>query len=217
MSAKKQTSETFLFQPFEDLKKIIERKGLSMPSSPPPVAIKDEPADDEALFADAMREVREIKEFRRIPVQRKKSIALRRKISSDKEAIQALEEIVTGRRAIHLPDTQEYVEWIHQDYRGGIIKKLHEGKYSVQDYLDLHGLCVEEAEKEVKYFLKDSLRKGHRCVKIIHGRGLRSPGGPVLKDALISWLSGRYRKNIIAFVTARQCDGGLGALYILLR
>ena len=216
MSAKKQTSETFLFQPFEDLKKIIERKGLSMPGTPP-VAIKDEPADDEALFADAMREVREIKEFRRIPVQRKKSIALRRKISSDKEAIQALEEIVTGRRAIHLPDTQEYVEWIHQDYRGGIIKKLHEGKYSVQDYLDLHGLCVEEAENEVRYFLKDSLRKGHRCVKIIHGRGLRSPGGPVLKDALISWLSGRYRKNIIAFVTARQCDGGLGALYVLLR
>jgi DNA-nicking Smr family endonuclease len=81
----------------------------------------------------------------------------------------------------------------------------------------LHGLCVEEAEKEVKYFLTDSLRKGHRCVKIIHGRGLRSPGGPVLKDALITWLSGRYWKNIIAFVTARQCDGGLGALYILLR
>ena len=217
MSAKKQTSETFLFQPFEDLKKIIERKGLSMPSSPPPVAIKDEPADDEALFADAMREVREIKEFRRIPVQRKKSIALRRKISSDKEAIKALEEIVTGRRAMHLPDTQEYVEWVHQDYRGGMIKKLHEGKFSVQDYLDLHGLCVEEAENEVRYFLKDSLIKGHRCVKIIHGRGLRSPGGPVLKDALITWLSGRYWKNIIAFVTARQCDGGLGALYILLR
>jgi len=217
MSAKKQTSETFLFQPFEDLKKIIERKGLSMPGSPPPVAIKDEPADDEALFADAMREVREIKEFRRIPVQRKKAIALRRKISPDNEAIQALEEIVTGRRAMHLPDTQEYVEWVHQDYRGGMIKKLHEGKFSVQDYLDLHGLCVEEAENEVRYFLKDSLIKGHRCIKIIHGRGLRSPGGPVLKDALISWLSGRYRKNIIAFVTARQCDGGLGALYILLR
>ena len=124
MSAKKQTSETFLYQPFEDLRKIIERKGLSMPGNRP-VAIKDEPADDEALFADAMREVREIKEFRRIPVQRRKAIALRRKIFPDKEAIQALEEIVTGRRAMHLPDTQEYVEWIHQDYRGGIIKKLH--------------------------------------------------------------------------------------------
>jgi DNA-nicking Smr family endonuclease len=65
--------------------------------------------------------------------------------------------------------------------------------------------------------LKDSFRKGLRCVKIIHGRGLRSPLGPVLKTAVIKWLSGRYRKSIIAYVTARQCDGGLGALYVLLR
>jgi DNA-nicking Smr family endonuclease len=217
MSVNKQASETFLFQPFEDLKKIIEGKGLSM-SCKPAAATKDEPVNnDEELFANAMREVREIKEFRRIPLQRKKTIALSRKISSDEEAIKALEEIVTGRRVVHLPDTQEYVEWIHQDYRVGIIRKLHEGKFSVQDYLDLHGLCVGEAENEVRYFLKDSLIKGHRCVKIIHGRGLRSPKGPVLKDALIKWLSGRYRKSIIAFVTARQCDGGLGALYILLR
>jgi DNA-nicking Smr family endonuclease len=69
----------------------------------------------------------------------------------------------------------------------------------------------------VEQFLKESMIKGHRCIKIIHGRGLRSPKGPVLKEALIKWLSGRYRKHIIAFVTARQCDGGLGALYILLR
>ena len=218
MRIKKQASETFLFQPFEDLKKIIESKGLRM-SCRPSVAKKEEPVpvNDEELFVNAMREVREIEEFRRIPVRRKKTIAAGRKISSNREAIQALEEIVTGRRALHLPDTQEYVEWISQDYRGVIIRKLHEGKFSVQDYLDLHGLCVEEAENEVGHFLKDSLIKGHRCVKIIHGRGLRSPKGPVLKDAVVKWLSGRYRKNIIAFVTARQCDGGLGALYILLR
>ena len=164
-----------------------------------------------------MREVREIKEFRMIPVRRRKAIALRRKMFPDKEAIKALEEIVTGQRAMHLPDTQEYVEWINQDYRGTVIRKLHEGKFAVQDYLDLHGLCVEEAESAVGHFLKESRIKGHRCIKIIHGRGLRSPKGPVLKDALIKWLSGRHRKNIAAFVTARQCDGGLGALYVLLR
>jgi DNA-nicking Smr family endonuclease len=54
-------------------------------------------------------------------------------------------------------------------------------------------------------------------VKIIHGRGLRSPRGPVLKEKLIKRLSGKYRKHVVAFVTARQCDGGLGALYILLK
>lgn len=216
MRVKKPASGTILFEPFKDLKKIIESKGLRM-SGKPPAAKNNAPLKDEELFAIAMREVREIKEFRRIPVRRRKAIALRRKMFPDKEAIKALEEIVTGQRAIHLPDTQEYVEWINQDYSGTVIKKLHEGKFSVQDYLDLHGLCVEEAENAVEHFLKESRIKGHRCLKIIHGRGLRSPKGPVLKGALIKWLSGRHRKNIIAFVTARQCDGGLGALYVLLR
>jgi DNA-nicking Smr family endonuclease len=69
----------------------------------------------------------------------------------------------------------------------------------------------------VEEFLRNALKTSRRCVKIIHGRGLRSPKGPVLKEALIKWLSLRHRKNVIAFVTARQCDGGLGALYVLLR
>lgn len=216
MGTKKQASDPFVFQPFEGLKKIMESKGVKV-SFPPAVKNQNRPLNDEELFADAMREVREIKEFRKIPVRRKKVMSLPGKISPNREAIQALEEIVTGRRPVDLPVTQEYVEWLNQDCRVSIIKKLHEGKFSVRDYLDLHGFSVEEAEAEVGYFLKDALIKGHRCVKIIHGRGLRSPGGPVLKEALITWLSGRYRKHIIAFVTARQCDGGLGALYVLLR
>ncbi|RPI37655.1 MAG: hypothetical protein EHM54_02615 [Nitrospiraceae bacterium] len=216
MGTKKQAAETFVFQPFEDLKRIIESKGIKM-SFKTPAAIKEEPANDEELFANAMREVREIKEFRNIPVRPGKAVIGRAKISSDKEAMKILEEIIDGRRAVNLPDTQEYVEWTNQDYRGDILKKLHEGKFAVQDYLDLHGLCFEEAECAVEQFFKESLMKGHRCIKIIHGRGLRSPKGPVLKEALLKWLSGRYRKHIIAFVTARQCDGGLGALYILLR
>jgi len=216
MRAKKTVSETFAFEPFKDLKKIIESKGLKM-SGKPPATKQDGPPNDEELFAIAMREVREIKEFRRIPVPRRKGVALRRKMFPDNEAMTALYEIVSGQRAMHLPDTQEYVEWINQDYGGTSIKKLHEGKFSVQDYLDLHGLCAEEAENAVGHFLKESRIKGHRCIKIIHGRGLRSPKGPVLKDALIKWLSGRHRKNIVCFVTARQCDGGLGALYVLLR
>ena len=216
MGTKKQASDSFAFQPFEGLKKIMESNGLKV-SCPPAVKNKNRPLNDEELFADAMREVREIKEFRNIPLQRRKEIALPGKTSADNEAIKTLEEIITGQRAVHLPDTQEYVEWINRNYRGVNIKKLHEGRFSVQDSLDLHGMSVEEAKSEVEYFIKYSLLKGLRCIKIIHGRGLRSPKGPVLKNSLLKWLSGRYRKFIIAFVTARQCDGGLGALYVLLK
>ena len=122
MRAKKTVSETILFEPFKDLKKIIEGKGLKI-SGIPPVAKKDVPPNDDELFVIAMREVREIKEFRKIPFQRRKVIALCRKMFPDKEAIKALDEIVAGKRAMHLPDTQEYVEWINQDYRGDCYKK----------------------------------------------------------------------------------------------
>jgi DNA-nicking Smr family endonuclease len=217
MSTKKHAQEkSFSFRPFENLKKIIGNREIPVSGKPVP-AKKEEPINDEEVFLNAMKGVREIKEFREIPVAGKKAAPLFKYHSSDKEAVRTLEEIAGGRRPFNLPDTQEYVEWVNPDYHGEIARKLHKGQFSVQGSVDLHGLIVEEAEAEVEEFIKDALKRRLRCIKIIHGRGLRSPNGPVLKNALVTWLSGRYKKNIIAFVTARQCDGGLGALYILLQ
>ncbi|MBZ0157182.1 MAG: Smr/MutS family protein [Alphaproteobacteria bacterium] len=219
---KKQMQDSFSFQPFKDLKRIMENRkaqGGAVPSSPPSSVRerKEEEMSDDELFLKAMQEVREIEEFRKIPLPERKSPPLRRRTSSDLEALRALDEIARGRRPVHLPDTQEYVEWVNPDYHGEIARKLHCGLFSVQDCLDLHGLILDEAEAEVEKFLRGSLARRLRCIKVIHGRGLRSPHGPVLKEALIRWLSGHYRRHIIAFVTARQCDGGLGALYVLLQ
>ncbi len=214
MDARKPTPETLRYQPFEELKKILESRGVKVCAKAAPSSGKTE--TDEELFLSAMQEVLEIKEFRRLPVLRKKA-AVPRKCLSEAGAMEVLEDIVLGKKPIDLCATQEYVEWANRDHKGEIIGKLREGGFSVQDCLDLHGLTAEEAETAVEEFLKDSLKKRLRCIKIIHGRGLRSPKGPVLKKALIHWLSYRHRKNVIAFVSARQCDGGLGALYVLLR
>jgi DNA-nicking Smr family endonuclease len=135
----------------------------------------------------------------------------------EQEALAELSAITEGLLPIHLPDTQEYVEWIHPEFRDDIIRRLHEGRFSVQACLDLHGFIAPDAEEELDGFLTDSLKKGYGCVKIIHGRGLRSVKGARLKDVVVKRLSGHFRKDIIAYVTARQCDGGLGALYVLLR
>lgn len=215
MATKKQSTGTFQYHPFEDLNKIIESKGVKVSANAMPSPEKT--VSDEELFLSAMKEVLEIKEFREIPVPRKKAVSVQKKGPTESEPLAVLEEIVLGKKPLDLCVTQEYVEWTNRNHKGDIIRKLREGRFSVQDYLDLHGLTLEEAETEVEEFLKDSLKKSRRCVKIIHGRGLRSPKGPVLKEALIKWLSLRHRKNVIAFVTARQCDGGLGALYVLLR
>lgn len=214
---KKQGSEPFAYQPFKDLKNVLDRTRQGIPA-PPATPKNSEPLSDEEIFRNAMKEVREIKEFRELPVPRTTTIPRCKSTTSDAEALKSLEEIANGYRPLNLPDTQEYVEWINEEYHSEVVRKLHKGDFAIQDSLDLHGLIVEEAEEEVDRFLRDALKRGLRCVKIIHGRGLRSPQGrPVLKESLLRWLQGRYKKNIIAFATARQCDGGLGALYILLR
>jgi len=216
MDTKKQGSETRVTGSLKELKKMYRRKKAQ--SSLRPALVKEiKSPDDEELFFNTMKEVQEIGEFTSIPLYHKKAAPAFKKGRPDNEVLKALEETVRGRRPLHLPDTQEYVEWIDHEHGGDIIKNLHEGKYAVQDCLDLHGVIVEEAEKEVDGFIRNSVKRGHRCVKIIHGRGLCSPNGPVLKDIVVKWLSMRYRKYIRAFVSARQCDGGLGALYVLFK
>lgn len=218
MGYKKKTPETLVSHSLRDLKKIIKRKRSRMPA---PVAIvkKDAPKSDEQIFSDAMKKVQEIKEFRDIPIRysKRKITAEHKSGMKNREEYRELEDVVMGKRRINLPDTQEYIEWTNPDYRDDVISELHGGRYSVQDTLDIHGYTFEEAELEVERFIRESLMRGLHCIKIIHGRGLRSPDGPVLKKAVVQWLSRRFRKHVIAFVSARQCDGGLGALYALLR
>ncbi len=218
MGSKKKTPEPLVSHSLRDLKKIIKRKRSRMPA---PVAMvkTDTPKSDEQIFSDAMKKVQEIKEFRDIPIRhsKRKITAEHKSDMKNREEYRVLEDVVMGRRRINLPDTQEYVEWTNPDYRDDMISELHGGRYSVQDTLDIHGYTFAEAESEVERFIRESLMRGLRCIKIIHGRGLRSPDGPVLKKAVVEWLSRRFRKHVIAFVSARQCDGGLGALYVLLR
>ncbi|MFN3479156.1 MAG: Smr/MutS family protein [Thermodesulfovibrionales bacterium] len=172
---------------------------------------------DEELFQKAMAGVREIKEFREIPLRKKKIEFWENKKKDEiQETIEILKAIVEGHANIKLSDTGEYIEWVNKGIKGQICKRLHRGDFSIQDYIDLHGMTLKEAEVEIAKFLRNALIKGLSCVKIIHGRGLRSPKGPVLKGAVEKWLKGRFKKYILAYVTARDKDGGLGATYVIL-
>ena len=220
MASKKQPSKSLVSHSLKDLKKIMKQKKSQahVQTAPPQKAKAARRVSDEQTFLNAMKEVQEIKEFRSMPVHHKKrKIPTRIHGESQNAALKGLEDIVRGRQYIDLSNTQEYVEWVHPDFSDHFLNDLHDGRYSVQDCLDIHGLILDEAEIEVDRFIRKSITKSLRCIKIIHGRGLRSPNGPVLKSAVVHWLSRRFRKFIVAFVTARRCDGGLGALYILLK
>jgi DNA-nicking Smr family endonuclease len=215
MGAKK---ATFSVRPFEKLKKKIENK-TAVPALAPVRQKKKEHYTEEELFSHAMDAVRENESFRSLACAHHPRKSARRagRADPEREALAILNEIVVGQRPMHLPDTQEYVEWMNPRYGDELIAKLHEGQISVQAFIDLHGCTVPEAQVELESFFQESFKKGLRCVKIIHGRGLRSTRGARLKEAVLKRLSGHFRKDIIAYVTARQCDGGLGALYVLLK
>ena len=96
------------------------------------------------------------------------------------------------------------------------MRELRRGKLAIQDEIDLHGCTRNEAKPLLQEFLNDCLRDGLRCVRVVHGKGLRSgPDGPVLKSAVNGWL--RKWDGVLAFCPARNCDGGTGALYVLLK
>ncbi|MEJ2041355.1 MAG: Smr/MutS family protein, partial [Desulfosarcinaceae bacterium] len=99
-----------------------------------------------------------------------------------------------------------------------LTKRLHQGRYAIHDHIDLHGLFAYEAEAVLHQFIRRSVRHGCHAVLVIHGRGLKSPDKPVLKQKVFDWLTrGPLRAHVVALASARACDGGAGATYVLLR
>ena len=96
------------------------------------------------------------------------------------------------------------------------LRRLRDGQYSVEAELDLHGLTRSKARHELRTFLAECARRGIGCVRIVHGIGNRSgPGGPVLKNAVQSWLT--QWNEVLGFASAGARRGGNGAVLVLLR
>jgi DNA-nicking Smr family endonuclease len=115
-------------------------------------------------------------------------------------------------------NTPEYKEWTGFNVNPWITQRLHRGEFTIQAYIDLHGLDVHQAKSAFETFLREALVTSKHAVLIVHGRGLSSPYEPVLKYKVCEWLtSSRWNKWVVAFSSARLCDGGTGATYVLLR
>jgi DNA-nicking Smr family endonuclease len=97
-----------------------------------------------------------------------------------------------------------------------VVRKLRKRHWPVQDELDLHGMNRDAARDQVGDFLRRAMKRGLRCVRVIHGKGYGSAGGePVLRSMVHSWLV--QKDEVVAFCVANKSDGGHGALIVLLK
>ncbi|MFM2346055.1 MAG: hypothetical protein RL654_808 [Pseudomonadota bacterium] len=114
-----------------------------------------------------------------------------------------------------LMETDDQLSYRQSGIGDDVLKKLRRGVWVMQGQIDLHGLTRDAAREALAGFLIDAGKRGWRCVRVVHGKGLGSPGRqPVLKGKVRSWLV--QRQEVLAFTQARGPDGGAGALVVLL-
>lgn len=115
-----------------------------------------------------------------------------------------------------LLDTDESLFYCRPGISHEVVRKLRRGHWIVQAQLDLHGMRREEAREALAEFIRETVKRGLRCVRVIHGKGLGSVGKePVLKGKVRAWLV--QKAEVIAFCQARPHDGGAGAVLVLLQ
>ena len=223
----KPTKSSANFRPFEDLKALLESRSklpvhITFDSPVDPFGKKPNPEknpdDDQKLFEKAMSDVKPIAKENLIENTPLPSPPVGYENNEDYETLACLKKLVNSGKGFVVADTPEYIEGAGYKVHPEITKSLHRGDFSIQAHIDLHGLNANDARLVFDTFLKNSLMMNKRAVMVVHGRGLSSPGHPVLKSKVREWLTcGPWRKWIMAFSSARLCDGGAGATYILLR
>jgi DNA-nicking Smr family endonuclease len=115
-----------------------------------------------------------------------------------------------------LLDTDDQLSFRRPGVGADVTQKLRKGKWSIQKQIDLHGLRSDEARETLTAFIREAHKQGIRCVRVVHGKGLGSPGkSPVLKEKVHRWLV--QKTEVVAFVQAQPAQGGAGALVVLLQ
>ena len=168
--------------------------------------------EKDETFRDAMRDVSPIKATNRVEPYRPPRPPLAAKRHEDERAV--IEELAR----LTLDDDAEIEEdasYLRPGLPRDILRKLRRTHWVIQDDLDLHGFTGEEAAVQTAVFLAEARRRGLRCVRIVHGKGLRSAGRePVLRKRIRKLLT--RRDEVLAFVEPRGFHGGSGAVVVLL-
>ena len=185
----------------------------STTSTSNPVRLVDE--DDLILFRTAVGDARPLQHGPRFlhPQRKPKPIPLQSLRDQREVLLDSLSDHVYWADSL---ESGEELVFLRTGLQSTVLRKLRRGHWVTQGELDLHGLTVAEAKLELIGFLQHCQKTSLRCVRIIHGKGLRSKNRePVLKNKVAHWLM--QRDEILAFCQAKAADGGGGALLVLLK
>jgi DNA-nicking Smr family endonuclease len=169
--------------------------------------------DDAAMFREAIGEVRRLDPVA-LPPQPPKPKPRAAMFEADEAAVSS--ELLDFAFDPALMEVGEELSYLREGYPPKLLRQLKRGQFSVQDDLDLHQMNTMAAQISIADFLAEAHHYGIRCVRIIHGKGLRSRNaGPILKGLTDRLL--RRRDDVIAFASARPAQGGTGAVVVLLK
>ena len=134
------------------------------------------------------------------------------------KALAHLHSLVEDVARFEVSDDGKRVEGRRADVPPDLVRSLRRGLLPIDGRLDLHGLTAGQAQEALAGFLRTMRARSERCVLIIHGKGERDVAAGVLRGEIAAWLSqGKPREHVAAFATARDDDGGEGAVYVALR
>jgi len=172
------------------------------------------PSDEDiALFREAVGPVRHIESA--APATRKPRPRPRAHMREADEAAVA-GELLRGGHDPAVIEIGEELSFLREGHSPKLLRCLKRGQFSVQGEIDLHHMNAETARACILELLEEAHAEGWHCIRIVHGKGLRSrPGGPVLKGLTDRIL--RRRSDVLAFASARPAQGGTGAVVVLLR
>jgi DNA-nicking Smr family endonuclease len=170
---------------------------------------------DVDIFSEAVKDVRPLpNDDRKIhPVKKPKPIP-KQFIRDEQQAL--VDSLSDHYIPVHELETGEELLYLRDGHSPDILSKLRRGKWVIQADIDLHGLISDEARLYVSSFISDCKKRGIRCIRIVHGKGLGSRNRePVLKHKLRGWLM--QKDEVIAYAEAKKQDGGSGAVIVLLK
>ncbi len=174
---------------------------------------KKSPSESAEVFRAAMAGVQPLKCENRLALRPERPTPVPRQLRHDEAAV--LQELLQPVDDPAEIETGEELLYLRTGYPPLLLRQLRRGVFSCADSIDLHAMTEKIAQEVLVQFIAQASRHDLGCVRVIHGKGLRSHGRPVLKLMAQKFL--KKHPSVIAFASCRPINGGTGAVDILLK